>query len=87
MNRPSTRARRRHDRKRCRAKVLRVVKLWHDGWRRDARAVGRYTNHGLQVCSCWQCGNPRRFGKGGAHWGGRLTLQERRAIEAAKAEP
>lgn len=59
------------------AKVRRVIKLWHDGWRRDARAVGRYANHGLQVCSCWMCGNPRR-NHGGANYA-RLTMQERRA--------
>lgn len=82
-----SRSRRRQDRKRIRARVLRIVKLWHDGWPRDERAVGRYLNHGLQTCSCWQCGNPRRFSKGGVYGGGRLTLRERRAVESAKAEP
>ena len=37
----------------------------------DARAVGRYANHGLQICSCYMCGNPRRTGA--------VSMQERRA--------
>jgi hypothetical protein len=40
-------------------------------WRKKAQ-VGRYVNHGLAICSCTMCGNPRR------HFG-EPTLQERRA--------
>jgi hypothetical protein len=34
-----------------------------------------YNADHLQCCSCWACGNPRR-------WFGKLTIQERRAFEA-----
>ena len=65
------RAERRHQRERIKAKVVRVVASWNEAWRRDAKAIGRYVNHGLQVCSCYMCGNPRR------HNGG-PTMQERK---------
>lgn len=31
------------------------------------------------LCSCWMCGNPRRFNGNGKHG---LTMQERKAMEA-----
>ena len=37
----------------------------------NARALGKLA-HARTPCSCWMCGNPRRFS-------GELTLQERRA--------
>ena len=42
-----------------------------------ARMKAKAANH-LKVCSCPGCGNYRR------HWG--VTMQERRAEEAARAE-
>ena len=59
------------------AKVRRVAKLWRPIWTKDAAAIGRLANHGLQVCSCWMCGNPRRH-HGGMKYA-KLTMQERRA--------
>ena len=47
------RARRRQDQRRMKAKARRVYP--HD---RAAKAA----NH-LKVCSCWMCGNPRRYGE------------------------
>lgn len=67
------------------AKVRRVIKLWHGGWRRDDRAIGRYANHGLQICSCYMCGNPRRYNGGDYRGNGRLTMQERRAQDDLNA--
>jgi hypothetical protein len=39
----------------------------------DPRAIARFREQPAQ-CSCWACGNPRRYAKGGE----RLTRQERR---------
>ena len=44
---------------------------------RRERALCRYDN--LKNCSCWMCGNPRRYE-------GKATLQERRLLEAARDE-
>ena len=40
----------------------------------EPRRVGMYAET-PKVCSCWMCGNPRRY-----H--GELSMQERRAMEA-----
>lgn len=40
-------------------------------WEQKARGVYRKVR---KPCSCWTCGNPRR-------WGGEVTLQEKRANE------
>ncbi|MGQ2989930.1 MAG: hypothetical protein ACT6RD_08180 [Brevundimonas sp.] len=58
------RQRRRRDLERMRQKARRV---------RPHDPTAKYAEH-LAVCSCWMCGNPRRFAKTD-----RLTLQERRA--------
>ena len=51
-------------------------------WERDPEVqrqrVLRWYNN-LAKCSCWMCGNPRQHG-------GRLTLQEKRQLQAAQAE-
>jgi hypothetical protein len=39
-------------------------------WEASDRDAGVFANHG-KVCSCWMCGNPRKYGE--------LTLQERKA--------
>jgi hypothetical protein len=62
----SKRERRRRDLLRMRAKARRV-------YPNDAQ--GRMAEH-LAACSCWMCGNPRRFAKGE-----RLTVRERREEE------
>lgn len=69
------RAERIRRRERYKAKVLRITRLWWSSWTKDEAAVGRIVNHGLQVCSCYMCGNPRRYNKGA------MTMQERRAEE------
>lgn len=61
------RQRRRRDLQRMKAKALRV-------YAHDAKA--RAAEH-LAVCSCWMCGNPRRYAKSDQ----RLTLAERKAQE------
>lgn len=68
------RAERRHQRERIKANVLRVSKNWRQIWTKDDAAVGRLVNHGLQICSCYMCGNPRRYDGG-------PTMQERKAGE------
>jgi len=67
------RAERIAQRNRIKQRVLRTISLWHGDWRRDAKAIGRYINHGLQICSCYMCGNPRKYHKGAK------TMQELRA--------
>ena len=44
---------------------------------RRERVLGWYNN--LAKCSCWMCGNPRKYT-------GRITLQEQRQLEAAQDE-
>ena len=58
----SKRALRRHQKARVKAKTRRVYP--HDGQAKSA-------DH-LAVCSCWMCGNPRK-------WYGEPTIQERKA--------
>lgn len=58
------RARRRRDLQRMKAKALRIYP--HD-------PKGTQAEH-LSVCSCWMCGNPRRYAKAAE----RLTVAERR---------
>src|SRR5688572_12656464 len=75
---PGKRALRRHHRQRMLRCALRSLVLsWlRDDERRHA-ALRRYDN--LARCSCWMCGNPRRYE-------GRVTLQEQRLMEAARTE-
>lgn len=58
------RARRRRDAERMKGKARRV--------RPNSSYPERLADH-LAVCSCWMCGNPRRFL-------GEPTIQERRAL-------
>jgi hypothetical protein len=69
---------RRHHRERMIRRALRslVVRGW-DG--RAAREDAlRWYDH-LKKCSCYLCGNPRRYGAG-------ATRQERRLLDAAQRE-
>jgi hypothetical protein len=71
------RAIRRHHRRRmiryaCRTYTLRWELDKPDGWQLVLR---RFNN--LKSCSCWMCGNPRRYS-------GTLPYQERRLREAAR---
>lgn len=62
-----SRAFRRHHEQRARDRVAR----YYGGYAaRDPRAIGRLT-HTRTPCSCWMCGNPRRYFN-------QPTLQERR---------
>jgi hypothetical protein len=74
----SKRALRRHHRQRMQQQALRslVFSLWGDETRR--RCVGKWHDN-LKKCSCWMCGNPRKYG-------GEMTRQERRSLEAANQE-
>ncbi len=71
------RALRRHHRQRM---IRRVMRIWGVQWvdedeeARRLRALRLYNN--MSKCSCWICGNPRRYE-------GRPTLQEKRQLLAA----
>lgn len=65
-----TRAQRRHDTRRIKARFYAKQKI-HECWDTTERTAGLFANHG-KVCSCWMCGNPRRKL-------GLLTMQELRA--------
>lgn len=64
-----TRAQRRHDTRRVKARFTQIQKA--KDWVASAKHAGVFANHG-KVCSCWMCGNPRRKL-------GLLTMQELRA--------
>jgi hypothetical protein len=56
-------------------RVKRRVCVYHSGYAQlGPRQLGRVART-RQLCSCWMCGNPRRFR-------GELTLQERRDCQA-----
>lgn len=57
------RLRRRVDLKRMKAKAVRLY----------GRKVSEKLADHLAACSCWMCGNPRK-------WHGELTMQERRFL-------
>ncbi|WP_085552125.1 hypothetical protein [Azospirillum agricola] len=61
MSKEMKRARRRQDR----ARMLARAKRYYPGQRHQRLADN------LASCSCWMCGNPRR-------WHGEVTMQERR---------
>lgn len=58
---------------------LKAVRRFHWGRdiRHDAKLVGKVVDTPTP-CSCWMCGNPRRFQN-------ELTCQERRAIDRGKS--
>jgi hypothetical protein len=68
------RALRRHHSRRIKALFYRYMKarIWE--WAVTPGEAGVFANHG-KACSCWMCGNPRRYL-------GEPTLQERRNSEA-----
>ncbi|MEW4569411.1 hypothetical protein AB1L88_16220 [Tautonia sp. JC769] len=65
------RAARRHHRSRMIARAKRSIKLSFMSTRERERFARKAHDH-LASCSCWMCGNPRR-------WFGEPTRQERRA--------
>lgn len=66
------RSERRHHEWRMKAKYHRYQRTREPEWRCNEPAdAGRFAHHG-KPCSCFMCGNPRKF------WG-ELTMQERRA--------
>ena len=73
------RALRRHHRERMIRRALRslVLSFEDDSALRRERALGWYNN--LAKCSCWMCGNPRKYE-------GRITVQEQRQLQAARDE-
>jgi hypothetical protein len=74
------RALRRHHRQRMIARALRVVYVYMGMEASDSATqdwVRRNHDH-LKVCSCWMCGNRRK-------WGG-PTIQERRWEQGAAAD-
>ena len=68
-----SRALRRHHQERMKQRVA----SYYGGYARgDARHVGKIART-RQGCSCWMCGNPRRYF-------GEPTLQERRACAGTR---
>ncbi len=77
---PRTRAERRHNTAKYKAKALRRENAVHPEARRDLtdRDIAILANNAT-ICSCWMCGNPRR------HYGNApQTLQEIRANDSFK---
>jgi hypothetical protein len=72
----SKRALRRHHRQRMIQRALRslVLSSWDDEETRLQTAIRWHNN--LKKCSCWMCGNPRRYE-------GRIPTQEQRQLQAA----
>ena len=68
-----SRSLRRHHLARMKARARRTYRLV------PAAIAVKDADH-LATCSCWMCGNPRRYSKGTE----RLTLQERRGAAIAK---
>ena len=71
----SPRAVRRHHEQRVKRRVSRYYGGYAHG---QPRHLGKLA-HARRPCSCWMCGNPRRYC-------GEPTLQERRAAAAAWTE-
>ncbi|MBI4571848.1 MAG: hypothetical protein HY713_01005 [candidate division NC10 bacterium] len=68
------RARRRHHVSR----IKRRVRRYYGGYAKDKpRHLGRIART-RQLCSCWMCGNPRRYL-------GERSLQERRAFQPVES--
>ncbi|WP_349569416.1 hypothetical protein [Azotobacter salinestris] len=72
------RSERRHHERRIKARFYRKQRI-HEHGLTNKRNAGVFAHHG-KACSCWMCGNPRRY------WG-ELTMQERRADLELKAWP
>lgn len=60
----------------ARLKAARRFYLWRD-LRHDAVALGRVVATPC-MCSCWMCGNPRRYL-------GEITMQEKTFLDKAKS--
>lgn len=61
-----SRALRRHHEERIKERV----KSYYGGYVHDARQIGKLA-HARTPCSCWMCGNPRKYD-------GEVTMQEKR---------
>ena len=81
------RAIRRHHSARMKAKARRFYRQWNRyiyNWRSEAEekkfedAAAKRADH-IKCCSCWMCGNPRKYLK-------ELTVQEIKAILKDKEE-
>jgi hypothetical protein len=73
------RALRRHHRQRMIRRALRSYVLrWEEDREIQRERVLRWYNN-LAKCSCWMCGNPRKYE-------GRVTVQEQRQLQAAQDE-
>lgn len=67
------RSMRRHHEARKKERMRRMTMLW--GVNPDAATIGKVAA-APKSCSCWMCGNPRKWMKGRA----RLTMQEQREM-------
>ena len=74
LARSSKRSMRRHQRLRMLAKALRSLKFSEMNESERIHWALRQLDQ-LKSCSCWMCGNPRKFE-------GEQTIQERRRLEA-----
>jgi hypothetical protein len=81
---PRTRAERRHHRERMKARAAHFFDIqWEKNKHPDVyqhRLVRRIDTPAR--CSCWMCGNPRRYSCGAE----RKTIQERKADQIMKDE-
>lgn len=77
----SSRAVRRHHRDRLKARARKIFKSWFSssydpGWNKTLEYHVNVRWNNMQMCSCYSCGNPRRFcGRND------LTMQEKREYD------
>lgn len=72
----------RHHELRVKEKAREMWRAWHSQYQPaqpTKKWIGQIAHHRGALCSCYRCGNPRR-------WRGERTLQELAFHEAAKHE-
>jgi hypothetical protein len=72
------RALRRHHRQRMIQRALYISVLWGID-EADRREWATRFHDNIRACSCWRCGNPRKYY-------GQVTVQEQRQLHTARAE-
>lgn len=76
----SKRALRRHHRERLKRKRASYYWWWASS---DVKRLGKVVTTPC-MCSCWMCGNPRKYYKG--QWGEERTIQERKYFQESIEE-
>jgi hypothetical protein len=75
---PQQRALRRHHRQRMIARARRVFERWFED-PEEAEMRARHYHSRMASCSCWMCGNPRKYS-------GSIPIQEQRRHRTADAD-